>query len=110
MDMWRGGYFSEHVLLWAESPPFFSGAKKNKKMTMAPMGTLCFVKLNLRNPLMETGEIIEDICRQGVLTNAYLLFGGTLPNFHRGKKKTILGNIFDKGHNWWLIIPQLEGM
>ena len=31
MDMWRGGYFSEHVLLWAESPPFFSGAKKKQK-------------------------------------------------------------------------------
>ena len=45
---------------------------------------------------METGEIIEDICRQGVLTNAYLLFGGTLPNFHRGKKNNF-GQHFRQG-------------
>ena len=41
-------------------PPIFSGAQKNN-FTMALMGNFCFVVLNLRNPVMEIGEIIEDI-------------------------------------------------
>jgi len=52
------GYFNGQVLLLAEPSSIFIRGKKNKNFTIAPIGTFCFVTLNLRNHPMEIWEII----------------------------------------------------
>jgi len=55
---------------------------------------------------MKIGEIIRDVyVTQVVLSNAFLGFR-ELCNFYRGDKNAILGKIFDKVQNWWLIISK----
>jgi len=69
---------------FGQSPPrFFSGAKKIK---MAPMGTFCFVTLNLRNPQWRSGKLLRIYISHMVLTNACPRFGGPSPILTGGKK------------------------
>ena len=86
--VYSGGQFNGQVLVWAGPSPNFFRGEKNENFTMAPMGTFCFVFLILRNPPMEIGEIIRDICRTMGSHYRTSWSWEDPPQFLQGAKKT----------------------
>jgi len=90
MYMWHGTSLMGRCYFRQDPPLFFQG-QKNKNFTVAPMGTLCFLMLTLRNPPMEIGKLLGIYIAQVVFTNARVGFCGLSPIL-QGTKTSILGS------------------